>query len=93
METCRQNLFVFIRRMQLEQLRTLLIIHGKGRHENSHANIVRSLVARWLTQFAQVQAYCAARPAHGGIGACYVVLKKSAAASSENRERFARRKC
>ncbi len=92
-ETCRQHLFAFIRRMQSEQLRTLLIIHGKGRHDNSHANIVRSLVARWLTQFEQVQAYCAARPAHGGTGACYVVLKKSAAASSENRERFARRKC
>ncbi len=29
-ETCRRNLFAFIRRMQLEQLRTLLIIHGKG---------------------------------------------------------------
>ncbi|WP_213989702.1 DNA endonuclease SmrA [Sodalis sp. dw_96] len=92
-ETCRQNLFAFIRRMQFEQRRTLLIIHGKGRHDNSHANIVRSLVARWLAQFEQVQAYCTARPAHGGIGACYVVLKKSAAASSENRERFARRKC
>jgi len=92
-EICRQNLFAFIRRMQQEHLRTLLIIHGKGRDNNSHANIVRSMVARWLTQFEQVQAYCTARPVHGGTGACYVVLKKSAAASNENRERFARRKC
>ena len=90
-EACRQQLFAFIRRMQHEQLRTLLIIHGKGRHHNSHANLVRSFVARWLAQFEQVQAYCTARPEHGGTGACYVVLRKSAAASSENRERYARR--
>jgi len=90
-ETCRQNLFAFIRCMQREQLRTLLIIHGKGRQDTSHANIVRSFVARWLTQFEQVQAYCAALPIHGGVGACYVALKKSAEASVENRERYARR--
>ena len=39
-------------------LRNVLIIHGKGRDDKSHANIVRSYVARWLTEFDDVQAYC-----------------------------------
>ncbi|TKI08066.1 DNA endonuclease SmrA [Martelella alba] len=90
-EACRRQLFAFVARMQREQLRTLLIIHGKGRHDSSHANIIRSFLARWLTQFEAVQAYCAALPKHGGSGACYVVLKKSPIASNANRERFARR--
>ncbi|MGK3585357.1 Smr/MutS family protein, partial [Escherichia coli] len=38
-------------------LRNVLIIHGKGRDDKSHANIVRSYVARWLTEFDDVQAY------------------------------------
>lgn len=87
----RGLLFAFISRMTREECRTLLIIHGRGRRDDSHANIVRSFVARWLRQFDQVQAYCCAAPAHGGGGACYVALRKSARAKSENRERHAKR--
>lgn len=90
-EACRQNLFEFMLQMQRTPGSTVLIIHGKGRHNHSHANIVRSFVARWLAQFPQVQAFCRAQPLHGGGGACYVVLQKSAAAREENRERYARR--
>lgn len=90
-ETCRRDLFAFMLRLSAEGARTLLIIHGKGRNNDSHANIVRSFVARWLEQFDQVQAFCHAQAFHGGAGACYVALKKSAIARSENRERFARR--
>lgn len=77
--------------MTREDCRTLLIIDGRGRRDDSHANIVRSFVARWLRQFDLVQAYCRAAPAHGGCGACYVALRKSARAKSENRERHAKR--
>ncbi|WP_410015153.1 DNA endonuclease SmrA [Sodalis sp. C49] len=90
-ETCRLNLFAFMLRLQRAGVRTVLIIHGKGRNHDSHANIVRSFVARWLAQFDQVQAFCSAQACHGGAGACYVALKKSDIARSENRERFARR--
>ena len=69
-ETCRQMLFSFILQAQQDGLRNVLVIHGKGRDDNSHANIVRSYVARWLTEFDDVQAYCTALPHHGGSGAC-----------------------
>jgi len=72
-------------------LRNLLIIHGKGRDDNAHANIIRSYLARWLTEFDDVQAFCVAQPRHGGNGACYVSLRKSAEAKQENWERHAKR--
>ncbi|EPJ3205266.1 DNA endonuclease SmrA [Salmonella enterica subsp. enterica serovar Derby] len=90
-ETCRQMLFSFILQAQQDGLRNVLVIHGKGRDDNSHANIVRSYVARWLTEFDDVQAFCAALPHHGGSGACYVALRKTAQAKQENWERHAKR--
>ncbi len=83
--------FSFIHQALADGLRNVLIIHGKGREDKSHANIVRSYVARWLTEFDDVQAYCTALPHHGGSGACYVALRKTAQAKQENWERHAKR--
>lgn len=90
-EQCRQMLFRFMHDALQAGLRNVLIIHGKGRDDASHANIVRSYLARWLSEFEDVQAYCAALPHHGGSGACYVALRKSAQAKQENWERHAKR--
>ena len=43
----------------------MLIVHGKGRDDNAHANIIRSYLARWLVELPEVQAFCAALPHHG----------------------------
>ena len=90
-EECRKMMFSFIQQALADGLRNVLIIHGKGRDDKSHANIVRSYVARWLTEFDDVQAYCTALPHHGGSGACYVALRKTAQAKQENWERHAKR--
>ncbi|TNV19407.1 DNA endonuclease SmrA [Buttiauxella sp. B2] len=89
-EKCRQMLFTYIQQAKKEGLRNLLIVHGKGRKDKSHANIVRSYLARWLAEFEEVQAFCGAMPHHGGSGACYVALKKSDQAKAENWERHAK---
>lgn len=90
-ETCRQSLFSFMRQAQKQGLRNLLIIHGKGRDDESHANIVRSYLARWLPEFEEVQSFCIAQPQHGGGGALYVGLRKTEQARQDNRERHAKR--
>lgn len=90
-ETCRQELFSFFLQAQAQNLRTLLIVHGRGRHDESHPNIVRSYVAKWLKQLDEVQAFSVALGKDGGAGACYVALRKSAAAKQENWERHAKR--
>jgi len=89
-EQCRQALYLFMRQAQQDNVRNFLIVHGKGRHDTSHANIVRSYLLRWLRQFDDVQAFCCAQPHHGGSGACYVALRKSDLARLDNRERHAR---
>lgn len=90
-EQCRQELFAFFCQAQAGNLRSLLIIHGRGREDESHANIIRSYVAKWLKQLDDVQAFCTAIQKDGGAGACYVALKKSAQAKQENWERHAKR--
>lgn len=90
-ESCRQSLFSFMMQGRKLGLRNLLIIHGKGRDDESHANIVRSYLARWLTQFDEVQTFCVAQPHHGGTGALYVGLRKTDQARLDNRERHAKR--
>ncbi|WP_136067718.1 DNA endonuclease SmrA [Modicisalibacter radicis] len=89
---CRQALFRFIEDATAHDLRCLLVVHGRGRAEDSHANVVRSYVAKWLQQFEQVQAYASAVPSHGGIGATYVMLRKSERARARNRERQQKRR-
>ncbi|EMH4160983.1 DNA endonuclease SmrA [Pluralibacter gergoviae] len=90
-EQCRQMLFAFIHQSLHDGLRNVLIVHGKGREEGAHGNIIRSYLARWLTELDAVQAYCCALPHHGGSGACYVSLKKSPQARLDNWERHAKR--
>ena len=90
-EQCRQELFSFFLASQSHNLRTLLVIHGRGRHDESHANIVRSYVAKWLKQLDEVQAFSVAIQKDGGAGACYIALKKTAQARQENWERHAKR--
>lgn len=89
-EACRQALFEFMQQAHRDGLRNLLIIHGKGRDNESHANIVRSYLARWLREFDEVQTYCVAQPQHGGTGALYVGLRKTAKARQDNWERHAK---
>ena len=90
-EQCRQMLFSYIQQALTEGLRNVLIIHGKGREDKSHPNIIRSFLARWLVEFDDVQAFCCALPHHGGSGACYVALRKSAEAKQETWEQHAKR--
>ncbi|EPF17890.1 Smr domain protein [Cedecea davisae DSM 4568] len=90
-ERCRQLLFAYIMQAKQDGLRNLLIVHGKGREDKSHPNVVRSFLARWLVEFDEVQAFCVAMPHHGGSGACYVALKKSEQAKLETWEKHAKR--
>lgn len=90
-EQCRQLLFSFMHQAGQDNLRNFMIIHGKGREDRSHANIIRSYLARWLPEFDEVQAFCVAQSHQGGSGACYVALRKTAQAKQENWERHAKR--
>jgi DNA-nicking Smr family endonuclease len=75
----------FIKEAAGYDLRTLLIVHGKGQHSDSPGVILKSYVNAWLPEFADVQAYVSAQVRHGGLGAVYVLLRKSERKKLENR--------
>ncbi len=51
------------------------VIHGKGLRSDNRGPVLKRGVARWLRQRNDVLAYCSARPADGGTGAVYVLLR------------------
>ncbi len=51
------------------------IIHGKGRKTMTDAPVLKPFTASWLRQRKDVLAYTSAKPAHGGTGAVYVLLR------------------
>lgn len=89
---CRGLMFPFIQDAYANDLRSVLIVHGRGRDIDSPANVLRSYIAKWLLQFDEVQAYISAQPSDGGLGATWVMLRKSDRAKANNRERQQKRR-
>ncbi|CAN5337224.1 Smr/MutS family protein [soil metagenome] len=51
------------------------VIHGKGRRSGHRGPVLKRAVDRWLRQREDVLAFASARPADGGTGAVYVLLR------------------
>lgn len=82
----RVALFEFLEQSRKNGWRTLLVSHGRGEKSATPARI-KSFVAHWLTQVPDVIAYHSAARQHGGTGAVYVMLRKTAEAREAQRER------
>ncbi|SES16921.1 DNA-nicking endonuclease, Smr domain [Vreelandella subterranea] len=89
---CRRLVFPFIQDAYAHDLRSVLIVHGRGCEIDSPANVLRSYIGKWLIQFDEVQAYISAQPSEGGLGATWVMLRKSDRAKANNRERQQKRR-
>lgn len=86
----REEVFSFIDEAGRLGLRTLLIVHGKGqsKSQGDQTAVLKGYVNHWLQQLDPVQAFHSAQPQHGGTGAVYVLLKKSAEQKRENRLQY-----
>lgn len=89
-EQARREVFSFISDAVQLNLRSLLIVHGKGLGSQGGGALLKSYLNVWLPQLEPVLAFVSAQPRHGGVGAVYVLLKKSVAKKQENRIRFNR---
>ncbi|MFY9178823.1 MAG: DNA endonuclease SmrA [Venatoribacter sp.] len=69
-------------------IRTVLILPGKGERNIADPSILKSHLAHWLEQDDRVQAFHSAQPQHGGAGAFYVLLRKSERKKQLARETF-----
>ncbi len=91
-EEARRALPAFLREAVEHDLRSVMIVHGRGREIDSPANVLRSYLAKWLPAFDEVQAFASASQADGGLGATWVMLRKSERARAANRERQQKRR-
>ncbi|MBL4866670.1 MAG: DNA endonuclease SmrA [Pseudomonadales bacterium] len=85
----RHETYQFIQDARSMDLRTVMILHGKGASSNPPA-LIKSYVNRWLTEMDEVLAFHSAQKHHGGTGAVYVLLRKSQREKQQNRHRHSR---
>ncbi|PJC86034.1 DNA endonuclease SmrA [Vibrio sp. HA2012] len=90
LEQARDEIVRFLRQCLRMDIRTVIIVHGKGERSNPPA-LMKSYTASWLQQIKEVMSYHSAQRFHGGTGAVYVLLRKSAEKKQENRERHQKR--
>jgi len=89
-EQSREALFRFIADCMRHDVRAALLNHGKGAGRATPA-LLKSCVASWLPQFAEVLAFHSAPRHLGGTGATVILLRKSERARQENFEKHSRR--
>jgi DNA-nicking Smr family endonuclease len=90
LEQAREQVLAFLKKCLRMDIRTVVIVHGKGERSNPPA-LMKSHIAHWLPQISDVQCVHSAQQHHGGTGAVYVLLRKSAEKKLENRERHQKR--
>ncbi len=75
----RKEVLEFIEESHSRGLRTVLMIHGKGKGYFVHhrRSVLKGYVNYWLRQISVVQAFHSAINQDGGTGAVYILLKKN----------------
>jgi len=74
-DEARKLLLEFLRDATQRGLRCVCVIHGKGWQAGGGEGILKIRTRHWLTQCAEVLAFCEAPPNVGGGGAVLVLLK------------------
>jgi DNA-nicking Smr family endonuclease len=77
----------FVRDALAHHIRCGLVAHGKGELRDQPA-LLKSCLNHWLRELDDVLAFHSAQRHHGGVGATYVLLRKSSRRREENREKF-----
>ncbi|OLQ87231.1 DNA mismatch repair protein MutS [Vibrio ponticus] len=90
LKDARDEVVNFLKQCMRMDIRTVMIVHGRGERSNPPA-MMKSYLAQWLTQINDVQCAHSAQRFHGGTGAVYVLLRKSNDKKLENRERHQKR--
>lgn len=91
LKDARDEVLSFLKQCQRLDIRTVIIVHGKGERSNPPA-MMKSYVAQWLEQISDVLCFHSAMRHQGGTGALYVMLKKSQEKKLETRERHLNRR-
>ncbi|AMG31274.2 DNA endonuclease SmrA [Grimontia hollisae] len=91
LKDARDEMLRFLKQCQRMDIRSVIIVHGKGERSNPPA-LMKSYVCQWLEQITDVQCFHSAQRHQGGTGAVYVMIKKSQEKKLETRERHLNRR-
>jgi DNA-nicking Smr family endonuclease len=78
-EEARVEVAGFLTRARSDGRRCVLIVHGRGHNSKEGIPVLKERLKVWLTRGKigrGVLAFCTARPADGGAGAVYVLLRR-----------------
>jgi len=78
-DEAKREVDAFIRASRLGGKRCVLLVHGRGLHSRDQVPVLKEAVRGWLgsSRFSRhVLAFATARPADGGAGALYVLLRR-----------------
>jgi DNA-nicking Smr family endonuclease len=78
-EEARVEVEGFLTRARSDGRRCVLIVHGRGHNSKEGIPVLKERLKVWLTRGRigrGVLAFCTARPADGGAGAVYVLLRR-----------------
>lgn len=75
-DQARAYLLTVLAECETDGSRVILIVHGKGYSSPGTKPVIKPLLNRWLREVPSVLAFASAKPADGGTGAVYVLLKK-----------------
>ncbi|GLS25372.1 DNA endonuclease SmrA [Marinibactrum halimedae] len=90
-DQARRALYQFVQDCVEQDIRCALITHGKG-EGRGQPPVLKSCVAHWLPQLDLIQAFHSAQRHHGGVGATYIMLKKSERKRQDDLERHQKRR-
>jgi len=75
----RRAVAAFLNEARCEGHLCVRVVHGKGLRSRQQGPVLKGLLDHWLRQRDDVLAFCSARPADGGTGAVYVLLRRATA--------------
>jgi DNA-nicking Smr family endonuclease len=84
-DEAREVLAVFLAECLKREIRCVRIVHGKGLGSVNKEPVLKGKVLKWLTQRAEVLAFCQARPNDGGSGALVALLKPTVSPAARRR--------
>ncbi len=76
-DAARRLLLEFLAESTRRGARCVAVVHGKGWHTQSGEGILKVRTRHWLTQCAEVLAFCEAPHHAGGGGAVWILLRSA----------------
>jgi DNA-nicking Smr family endonuclease len=79
-DEAKRSVEAFLRSSRNAGKRCVLVVHGRGLHSKDQLPVLKDALKAWLStaRFARhVLAFATARPADGGAGAIYVLLRRA----------------